>query len=1299
MFITNSLKADELSMYNININDGLSHNSVLSFYQDERGWMWMGTRNGLNVYTGNDIITYKHIKDEDTSLPNNNILQVTGDKNGHVFVRCENKKLTEYDIQRNTFKDLVDFPVNYIRYDKKLYLVNSTDIFCHENDTVQLICRVPAYVSCLYNDNDTLYIGTDRKGIYKTFNDEILQHYKIEDSVKDILKDHKGNIWCTSPNGGGVYQIHGDNVLHFKQGDEYCESLSSNQTYNLLEDNARNIWITTFNGLSKYDYGTQRFTQYVNCFKKTGAADISTWGIAMDHQGSIWVGSYYQGAFFFNPSDQIYTKYDASLQEHEGLSASSVGRMIEDEDKNIWICTEGGGLNKFNLRTREFTWFKHIPEKNSISHNNVKVIYHDMGRNCLWIGTHTGGLNKLDLKTMKFTCYKSDFNKNHSLPSNIIMDILPYKDELFVVCNDGLLIFNPEDGTARPFTDNKGIFELSCFCSQVLLDRRGIIWLAHQSDGVRFYNTHTQEFKCLDIGKVNALFKDSQGRIWLCNNDNGLDIYNFENNELQNLDVKNFGLLSNTVLGIKEITPNCFIITTDKGYSTFSYEKEFTDLINRENIPLKSLSELSILKTSTNEIFMGGMDGLISLNSDKIKSQFRDYNILPARLWADGIEIYPNDSNSILESSLSMTNQLIIGPSTKILKLKYAVNDFLPYNKDGIEWHLEGLNNQWYAFGEDLSVNFSDLQPGTYKLYVRSKTNPKIKENSLIIKVQAPFYKSIWAYLFYFFILSGIVFFLLYNYQNKIRLKEQIRLEKKNAQTIEEINRFKLRFFMNISNEFRTPLTIIANQIELLKSKHHNDLNLYTKLNNVYINCLYLKDLISELMDFRNLEQGAISFKVSEHNFSAFMKDEFAFFINHAKQQEVHYSFVKLRDNIPLWFDQKQMQKVFISLIFNAFRNVSANGKVTVVVNTLNDQAIVEIIYTGKQISIESLGLSLANSIVALHHGRIETICDSENEIIYRVLLPMGNKLFTEKELNEGALDNSTPNIVESIQLMTGVDDLTDLGIKYQVEDILSNKRIKINSDIHLLVVEDNKALREILLQMFSPFYKVDVVTNAKEAFDMIQTNKPDLIISDVSIPEISGTELCRKIKQDTETNDIPVVLLSSETDVNHAIKCLEAGADDYIIKPLSTRLTITRCNNIVNNRILLRKKLAQSPTPGQQLIPNNREDADLLNKTREITLSHIDDENFNISFLIKEIGISRTKFFNKIKEINNQTPSEFIMEIRLDHAAQLLLSNPDMSISEISDKSGFSSPKFFRRCFKQKFGMPPMYFRDKRIS
>ena len=1327
-----TVQGQNITFNHLTTDDGLSQFSVNSLYIDENGILWIGTREGLNRYNRESIKTYKLRKNDPNSLFCNTVLRIVGNHNGKIYLLCT-EGVAEFDLTTQKFRTLIQGQINSIYYNNDLFIGQKNEIYRYNEKTgnFDLYYQLAAGnldIFCMHIDKGTFWMGTTAKGVYcLNIASRELTHPIREGNITSIYQDSESELWIGSWEEG-LYHVKKDGQIeNFRYDIKNPHSLSSNFVRACCEDNLGNIWIGTFNGLNRFNKSTKLFQNHTtNDVNSDGLTHSSIWCIVKDNQGTLWLGTYFGGVNYFNPEYEIYTRYTYSTVEKNGLSYPVVGRTVEDKDGNLWIGTEGGGLNYYNRRTHEFKWYRPQEGRNSISHNNVKALYYDTTKEIIWIGTHLGGLNKLDIRSGQFTHYRMETDNPETLPSDIIRDIVPYQDLLIIATQNGVCLFNPANGKCQQlFKDSKEGRSIK-MVADVEFDKDGTLWIAATGEGVFSYRFDTHKLNnyhydptfpnSLSNNNINNIMQDSKGNLWFSTSGSGLDLYRPASNDFENFDKTKNGLISDCIYEIQESpTTGKMLLITNEGFSIFDYQtKKFRNYSAENGFPFTAVNENALCVTRDGEIFLGGIQGMISFHEMELNFTPKPYKIILSRLIVNGEEILVGDESGILKQSLCHTNEITLNANQTMFSVEFATSNYVAANKDDIVYKLQGFSDDWTNTRGLHNITYTNLNAGTYNLIIKpeGKDENLCPQVHLTIHVLPPYYKTPLAYFIYLVITTALLWYLIRTYKSRIKLRESLKYEQKHIQDVEALNQSKLHFFTNISHEFRTPLTLIVAQVETLLQLQNFTPAIYNKILSIYKNSIQLRELITELLDFRKQEQGHMKIKVSPHNIVNFLYENYLLFLEYASTKQINFKFEKKTDNLEVWYDQKQMQKVINNLLSNAIKHTKAEDTITLSITTEDNKAVILITDTGSGIDVKEIdkifdrfyqiepmgtvsadktgtgiGLALTKGIVELHHGSIRVESELGKGTSFIVTLKLGNAQFSEEQINKNA------DFIEQVDISKLE---TDTLLIAEAEDNIPIKRIP---NAKMLIVEDNAPIREMLANIFKPFYQVITAANGEEGLNLVHSEMPTIVVSDVVMPKISGTELCKQIKTDFNTCHIPVVLLTARTAIEQNIEGFRIGADDYITKPFNTNLLISRCNNLVNSRILLQEKFSKQPQTAAQMLATNPIDKDILDRAMAIIEEHIDDTEFNVNVFAREMAMARTNLFAKLKAITGQTPNDFILTIRLKKGALMLRNNPELNITEISDKIGFSSSRYFSKCFKDIYHVSPLAYRKGKDS
>ena len=603
----------------------------------------------------------------------------------------------------------------------------------------------------------------------------------------------------------------------------------------------------------------------------------------------------------------------------------------------------------------------------------------------------------------------------------------------------------------------------------------------------------------LSNNNVNNIMQDSNGNLWFSTSGSGLDRYRKESNDFENFDMQKDGLSSDCIYEVFEssIQKGDLLLITNQGFSQFDYpQKKFYNYGTENGFPLTAVNENALFVTHDGEVFLGGIQGMISFWEKKLHFTPKSYSIILSRLLVNGKEITAGDDTGILEQSIAYTPEISLKADQSMFSIEYATSNFIPANRNEIVYRLEGFSDEWnHTDRKQTLITYTNLNPGKYTLVIKSDGDG-IEEARLLIRVLPPWYETWWAYLIYTICTVSLLWYLIQNYNSRIKLRESLKYEKKHIEDLEALNQSKLRFFTNISHEFRTPLTLIVGQVETLLQVQTFTPNIYHKILGIYKNSLQLRELITELLDFRKQEQGHMKIKVSRHNLVNFLYENYLLFLEYASSKQINFKFNKQSDDIEVWYDQKQMQKVVNNLLSNALKHTKAEDTISINVSQEDKYVIIEIKDTGTGIAaaeidkifdrfyqtehLDSLntgagtgiGLALTKGIIELHHGTIRVESEPGKGSRFIITLKSGNQHFTEEQI---VRDNADTNIQQQPEtIVPTVEILPDS--EWKEED---NKRIE---DAKMLIVEDNESIKQMLVSIFETFYQVTTASDGEEA-------------------------------------------------------------------------------------------------------------------------------------------------------------------------------------------------------------------------
>ncbi|WP_294481025.1 two-component regulator propeller domain-containing protein [uncultured Bacteroides sp.] len=1316
----------------LGVSDGLSQVCIPAIYQDELGAVWLGTTEGLNRYNGKDVKIFRPSLDNE-GLTNNEINELCGDKKGKIYMRSGND-LIKLDIYKDQFTCLRKNDVKgiFCREDT-LWINTQTGIYYYSDEKAGLvfITRLHEGVGAgeaLYVNNDMIWVVTQNNLVAIPRRNPDQHKILISFSRgKCVSEDSSGNLWVGT--WDGLYRISPNLEITQYTNSLGRGELSDNQVRCVLEDDYKRIWVGTFRGLDCYDPATNKWGHYTRYGDSSNTlSHNSILSLHKDIQGNIWVGTYYGGVNVFNSNKVSNHFYYAEPLQEDCLSFPVVGKMVEDNKGYLWICTEGGGLNCYNPDTGIFSRYQHREgDDGSVGSNNLKSIYYRKNNNCLYVGSHFGGLFVLDLKSNKGHTLHHKNGDSTSLPHEIVNDVQEYKHGLALLTQAGPVFMDPvtekfsplsTDTTIQKLVNKKYAFET------FLIDSKQRMWLASATGGVicvhllsstvTRYMSDIESFSAIGKFKVVHIFEDSFGRVYFCTIGSGVFEYQDKEQAFRHYGTSNQCLPSDYCYYICEsVEDHRLFILHRKGISVFNREK---GVVEDTYYPFhQTYSQGSALYRSKNgTVYISGTNGLALFQEQSLNAPPAESFLNFDKLYLFNEEISPNDKTGILTEILAKTSDLYLNYQQNNITVEFATFNYNSDRNRLFEYCLDGFDKSWTQTS-GTTITYTNLPPGDYILKARPLENEaKKKEIRLNIHISAPFYATVWAYLFYCICLLGVMVAFIRFKTRQAALKSSLEFERKEKERIEELNQVKLRFFTNISHEFRTPLTLILGQIEVLMQMDKLGTAVYNRVLRIYKNAWHMRNLISELLDFRKQEQGYLKLKVEEQNIVAFTRQIYMCFYEYAQKKEITYRFDYVEDTIAVWFDAMQLQKVVFNLLSNAFKYTPNKGNITVEVRKISSQAVISVSDSGAGIPEEhiskiferfyqtdnatssftlgtGIGLALAKGIMNMHHGNIEVKSIVAQGSKFTLSLPLGNRHFSDEEMatTEGKETVIVPEVVPTIPLEQNVQDVAEASSLSNEEG--ENKPV-------VLLVDDNEELLAMLEDIFHPMYEVHIAHDGREGLEMARQIQPDLILSDVMMPEMSGKELCYKIKTNVELSHISVILLTAQTSVEYIVEGLMFGADDYVTKPFNVKVLMARCNNLIKNKKRLIAHYAGNTiteSPVAEAI--NERDKELLAKCVSIIKENFENQDFDVTTLATQLCMGRSKLYMQFKQITGLTPNEFILKVKLDEAMALLKNHPEFNISEISIRLGFSSPRYFSKSFKTYFGVSPQAVRSKK--
>jgi signal transduction histidine kinase/ligand-binding sensor domain-containing protein/AraC-like DNA-binding protein len=1333
----------------VDISRGLSQNQVKSIYRDKIGYVWIGTSSGLNRYDGYSFKIFRNAASDPNSIsdniietihpfPNERLLVITRgganiyDPAKEQFSQNLPALLKGFGIQTaaNISKCLKDERSQYwfLFADGSLYLYKP-----QENKIPRVASSLPVS-DCFADGKGGLWV-IYTNGRIQQWNTATLQPGFASNqlcftagnqpSSYYLFVDSRADCWVYKTGEAlGLYKLsHGDGkVEHFsKESDGH--KLRANLIAGITEDLQGNIWIATDHGginLLNAKTGAMQYLEN-NVDDQRSISQNSITAMYRDTQGIIWVGTYKQGFNYFNQTVARFPLYK-HLSNKPGLPYDDVNRFVEDAKGNLWIGTNGGGLIYFDRAAnrfqqylagpnsisnnvivslcidhqqklwigsyyggldcfdgKRFTHYKNDPaDEGSLSDNRVWEIFEDSRQN-LWIGTLNGGLNKLDRKTNRFIHYKADTSNPLALQSNYVSAIIETKDQrLWIGSSDGIDIFDPATQRFRHIGKTAGAGSLSNDVVLCLMqDSRGLVWVGTR-EGLNLYNKATGKFRTfgrqdgLTDNTILNILEDNHGQLWI-----------------------------STAGGISQMEIPAGHFEPEQLKASFHNYDELNNLQARE------FNENAALKTSKGELIFGGPYGFNIFQPGQIAGNHQKPSVV-----LTGFDLFNKelpvgekiDGKVLLSQSISQTKELVLPYNQDVFSITFAALDFSHTEKDRYAYAMEGFNDNWLLTdGNQRRATFTNLDPGKYVFKVRSVNNSgelSDNETRLAITILPPFWKTPLAFLLYAIAIIAALWLARRIILQRAHMRFAMAQVRKEAQRMHELDLMKIRFITNVSHEFRTPLSLILSPADkLLKQAHEPEQKKQFLL--IHRNARRLLNLVNQLLDFRKLEVAEFSFLPAEADIVAFVKEISYSFTDIAEKKNIGFSFSSAIERRTMFFDADKMEKILFNLLSNAYKFTPEGGEVRVEISeeqsqlgSLEQKALLQIKVCDSGIGIPAdkqqkiferffqhempgnilnqgsgIGLAIVHEFVKLHDGSIQVDSEPGKGSCFTVLLPV----------------KETAGIVMPTTEATGKLLADTEETAAHSETHLPKLKGKRNT---VLLVEDNEDFRFYLKDNLGLHFHIVEAGNGKDGWQKALEHQPDLVVSDVMMPIMDGLELAQKLKHDPRTASIPIILLTARSAEEQQLEGLDTGANDYVTKPFSFEILLSKIKNLLQQQ-KLNKKPARQITVSTADVQIDNLDEKAIQLALQIVEKNMSNPDFSVEDMSREMMMSRVGLYKKMLTLTGKTPIEFIRDIRLARSLQLL-EKSELTVAEIAYEVGYNDPKYFAKTFKKAFGVLP---------
>jgi signal transduction histidine kinase/ligand-binding sensor domain-containing protein/DNA-binding response OmpR family regulator len=1335
----------------IGINDGLINNEVTAIIQDKNGFLWFGTRGGLQQYDGYEMKLLKNDIGDGENLKSQSIEVLKNGIDNNIWIGTKSGGLSSYDFKTGNI-------INHTNTTKPPAGFNSDYI-----------------LSILDTKSDKLLVGT-WKG-FQYFNKKTGQFTIINNIWKtfDIQPDEQDGYWLAT-NSGLIHLTHdlvNDKRFNFGFPDLNINSIAYDKVRKCL-------WLCTWKrGVIRFDLATNAFKKYLPIPDNSQSlSGENAYKVFIDSKNTVWIGTWGKGLNRFNNTTETFERISLDVPGLYTSNNNIILNIMEDRSGLLWVCTDGAGVFKLDLNKKQFSNIVYDESRKTLMGSTHVISILVDKSNTLWLGTKSGGIRYAsDWKNFK------DLDLSALRPTNVpsksptSRGFLEDNNTLWVASDAGLIrvynskdkiqtqdisVPNPKDknaisgakltaivkdhnGTLWVGTQesglnkivgydkqNKPIFKKYLYAqgtqgalqnervSSLLIDARKRLWVGTYK-GLHLYLPEQDNFKCflqtdepevsISNNTILSLTEDAQGNIWAGTQFglNKISVDNSNNIKVKIYTVKD-GLSSDYIHAVRTDEQGQIWASTNKGINRLNKAAtSFAVFDKRDGLQSSVFSENTSFKTKEGLLFFGGVEGVTYFYPDSIKIN----NFVPP-LYFTNLKINNLDYqfgkkqplSILLEKPFYETESITLDYEKNIFSIDFSSMDFHAPDKNEYMYMLEGFNKDWVYANTKRSVTYTNLSAGTYFLKVKATNSDKIwseKPRLLKITILPPPWKTWWAYSIYVLLFGFLLWATRYYGLKQTNLENQLRLSKVGRQKEKELSDFKEKLFTNISHEFRTPLTLILGPLDDLLHRATLDNAVAKSLKQIQKQSKRMLRMVTLLLDHQKSESGSLKLNPSEGEAVSFCQDIFSIFSDEADRRNIDYKFIPEDKFISLTFDADKLEIILFNILSNAFKFSDEGDAITfeikkrggVCVFSIQDSGagieandidkIFDRFYRGKQtdasnISGSGIGLSFVKELTELHNGKIYAVSELGKGSVFTVEIPLSNLSQNSLNTAENLIllsENNKNNKELNVDTMKSDNEIADNKIELPI----------------ILVVEDDADVQNYICDILSPNYHVITADNGRKGLEKAVELIPDIIVSDVMMPEMSGIELCSKAKSDQRTSHIPIILLTALTDIAHQVQGIREGADVYLPKPFNSQLLLVHIHNLLKSRQNLRELYSQKV----YLDLNNQEitsfEEKFLNNAMGIVEANISNEDFSTDELASLMFLSKSTFYRKLKAVTGISGAEFIRSARLKFAAKLLLSG-NYNVVEAAEEAGFRDVKYFRKCFQEQFGVNPSDYR-----
>lgn len=1310
-------------MENLNVENGLSNNYVLDIVQDKRGFLWIATEAGLNRFDGYSFISFNSLNSKLKNAEINSLFYDTeddllwiGTKENLSIMKCSTLELDNYDMLDDVIlKNITDISLG--KNNRIWITTHHEGVVCYDKKSNKvklynssLIENLPNYNWCSYEDDKGyLYIGHGDKGLsvvnLKNLSMERFMHDPLNpnsipgDKVYTINSDRQGNLWIGTNQGLALFNSHKSEFIVFKHNSFNPSSLAGNKVYNIKEMNDGTLWIASDIGgisildLYNIDYINPENVEFINIIPSDDNFTLSSGNIRslfQDSFNNIWVGNYSVGLDFISHSRKKINTFSYYYVKGNKIRNKSIKGIWVDSKEQLWL----GSKNEVTIwkETKLLSSFSLTSYTKNYDSFVYSIVEDSQGD--IYLGMDEGGLFKYNYK-------KESFNRIDNPSKKLeVQSLFIDNNKLWIGSKDGLYSYVDGVFQEENFIDNI-VFARSIM--GIAQDIKGNLWIGTFGGGLYLFDKN-KTFKA-NINASNGfsnsisqISNDSKEGIWIGTRDAGLfhfpiidDIESFVNYG------KNEGLTDLFIRSIQEDSlGNIWFSTNNNLFALDRNNNLMKSYDYKDGLPIGNFSNGSSAIDSNGIVYFGSLGGVCYFNP---KELLMEEAVAPVQIVNCKVYNKQLDYNNLEKLIFPLDNKVELNYNQNSFSLSFSVPDFSQSKHVEYAYQVEGLENQWSNILKENQVTFRSLPPGKYVFNVKArlKNQDWDDENmaSMTVLIHPPFWMTWYAKLVYFLISTGIIYFIIRSYKRKLKLKGSLEIERRNNYNEQLLNEERMRFYTNIAHELRSPLTLILGPLEDLTEDSQIPGKSGKKIKMIYNSANQLLDLVNQILEFRKMEPQNKKLTVAKEDIARLVTEIGLRYKELNRNPDLKFTVVIEVDSLFIYFDSDVVTTILNNLLSNAFKYTS-KGRVTLSLSLVSDLAdeyveiqvsdtgygiaeevlpyIFDRYYQAKgkhQASGTGIGLALAKSLAVLHKGelRVKSVVGEGSTFTFRLL---ANAVYSDALHKEQKQYHS-----ESLSVV----------LNKEKEDEMEQQPLA-------LVVEDNIDIREYIVSSLSSEYKVFEANNGKEGLQIALDVIPNVIVSDIMMPEMDGTEFCRAIKRDVRTNHIPVILLTAKDSIQDKEKGYESGADSYLTKPFSAKLLRSRINNLLKSREELARLITtrikgEEPISLHENIGLSNLDQQFLEKVVEIIEDNLDNGDFDVSYIAEKVYMSNSTLYRKIKGLTGVSTNEFIRKIRLKHSLKLLQSG-DYNVTESAYMTGFNNMAYYRECFKKEYGVLP---------